>query len=251
MNSTTSKSKLDWLKEHDLEQLQWAIRYFSSRRVDMPKPRTFPSDTYRELVDWLTNLPNDPTSRELLDLARAAWRQKKCRQRSPGKKAYNFLLATTAHANLESLAHLRRTTMTTALDELIAEALKNEKHHKKELKALQEKQKDQLEEVKARLDETKKKAEHKIQGLTKKISDFDLVAKELGAEVLRLLRVNCETELRATDKPFTEEDQAVLDELHQEELSKIKARLARATAHSAFSSRPYVYSPSRAATGVI
>lgn len=252
MNSTISKSKLNWLKEGDPDQLQWAIGYFGPRRADMPKTRTPPSDLYRELVYWLTSLPNDPTSRELLDLARAAWRQKVCRQRSFGKKAYNFLLPTSAQANLKRIARLRGkgTTMTAALELLITEALETEKHHKKELKALQEKQKGQLEEMKARLDEAKKKAEHTIQGLTEKISDFDLAAKELGAEASRLLRTNCEAELRATDKPPTEEDQAVLDERHLEELSKIKERLARATLLGAFSSRPYVYSPSRAGTGV-
>ena len=104
---------------------------------------------HAELTQNLADLPNSPASRELLGHMRAAWRQKEHRQQSD-KKACNFLiLPTTTQTNLKSLARSKNTTMTAALEELITEALAEERHHKTELRGMKEEHKVKLDELKA------------------------------------------------------------------------------------------------------
>ncbi|MDE3735946.1 hypothetical protein PSH28_05020 [Pseudomonas resinovorans] len=250
METIIGIDRLKWINDQDHEQLQWATQYFGTRLVDMPRPTASSSDTYKQLVTRLANLPNDAANRELVDLAKGAWRQKKCRQRSVGKKTYNFLLPTTVQTKLKSIARRRRTTMTAALEALITESWETEHRHKKELNALQEEQKRKLDEVKAKLDAVEKIAKRQIQEKDKTISKFDLAAKELGQEVELLSKNLCETLLgNSSSESMTEEDMEILVEIQRDELEKIKKRLKLPAVLGAFSSRPYAHNPGRAGSG--
>jgi hypothetical protein len=233
-----TNEQIAWLNSHDELQMGWAWRYFGSQ-LDLPE-RT--SDAPKSLLlDWLTQLQNNAENRELLRKARNAWRQKECRHKD-GRKAYNFILPKTAHANLKTLARLRnKATMTAALDELIREGLEAEKRHKSEMKTLQEKHKSSLDDLKRLETERKGKTEFQIKKLTDVIQNHSHAAKELGTELTELLRSKCRIELGIIDEPASDEDQVTLDRLHKQELSKIKLRLPFANRLLAFSSRPFTY----------
>lgn len=231
MESTIGKAPLKWLNTNDQEQLKWAFRYFGARRHDMPEPTGSARDASIKLVTWLTDLPYDATNRELLALARAAWRQKKCRQQSPGRKTYNFLLHTTVQGSLKQLARLRgkNTTMTEALEELIEESLKEEKRHKKELKKMQE--------------EERNRTNRQVQKLAKTISNLGCATKQLESEVSALSRLLCDLQFRlgSSDNelpPLSEEENKTIDANHQEQLEKIRKRLPLNIRLTAFNSKP-------------
>lgn len=234
MESTLGKAKWKWLDSQDSKQLKWADQYLASRVAIIPAHASC-QGRHAELTQYLANLPNNPASRELLGHMRAAWRQKEHRQQSD-KKACNFILPTTTQANLKCLARSKKMTMTAALEELITEALAEEKHHKTELRGMKEEHKVKLDELKATQAKQIIKAEEQIKSWNEKVSAFDKAAKELGAEVCRLLREHCNKTLST---PQEEEDQAVLEDIYQEELAKIQGRLERATALGAFSERPH------------
>lgn len=255
MDKFLGRARVAWLNGHDKKQMEWAWRHFGSRRIDIPQCTA--DTSHGAVVSWLENLPNNADSRELLRNARNAWRQKECRQKN-GRKPYNFLLATSAHSDLKKLASLRGkdTTMTAVLELLIAEGLSLERLHQEEQKAQREAQKRSLDdlrskqaEVKAKLDEQKKKAELLIKDQDRVITNFGLATKELAKELADLLRAKCKAELGVAEQQISKEEQAALDERYQEELAKIQARLKLATPLGAFSPRPYTYKPSRAGTG--
>lgn len=244
MESTLGKAKWKWLDSQDSKQLKWADQYLTSRGNIIPAHASL-QDHHAALTQHLANLPNNPDSRELLLHMRAAWRQKEHRQQRD-KKACNFILPTTTQANLKSLARSKKTTMTAALEELITEALAEERHHKTELRGMKEEHKVKLDELKAIQAKQIIKAEEQIKSLAQKVSDFDHAAKELGTEVCRLLKEYCKENLST---PQTEEDQSALEDIYQEELAKIKGQLKSATSLGAFSERPHRHVSHSAGTG--
>ncbi|MDA7088971.1 hypothetical protein PH586_21555 [Pseudomonas sp. SA3-5] len=242
MGTTIDKSRLKWINSHDRVQMQWAWQYLSTKDVDTQQ------HDGAALVPLMASWPDDAKHRELLHLMSAAWRQKKCRSQSPGKKAYNFLLPTSAQANLKHLARIRRTTITTALEQLITDALEAEKRHNQILKDRQDEQKGKLAEMKAKLDATRERAKEQTNEQANKISELGKVAKQLAAEVSTQLKNLYEAQLQA-NSTLNEEDKAAVDELVQEAQEEIKERLALPKWLDAFNSRPYFYKPSKANSG--
>lgn len=117
MDTTIDKARLKWINSDDHIQIKWAWKYLSTKYLGTQQ------HVGTALVPWIASWPDDAEHRELLQLMSAAWRQKKCRSQSPGKKAYNFLLPTSAQANLKHIARIRRATITSVLEQLITDAL--------------------------------------------------------------------------------------------------------------------------------
>lgn len=235
METTLGKEKWKWIESQNSRQLLWADRYLTSRGAQVPDDSR-QQDRHAALIHALASKPDDANGRELLRRMRAAWKQKEFRQKADGKKPCNFVLRTSTQANLKFLASSKNTTITTALEELIADAQKEEKRHKTELSELKKAHKEQLDALKAK--QTKDRTSFDVQNKdwNEKVSEFDKAAKELGTEVCLLLREKCRETLGTHHE---EDDQCALEEIYQGELAKIKDRLKRATTLGAFSERPY------------
>ena len=218
-----------WLDSGDPKQMQWVRQYL------LKIGTSFPSQSDKAVISWITTHPNNAEFRETLDLMRAAWRQKKYRDKRSGRKAYNFMLSISTQANLKHISSIRKTSITAALEQLITDALDAEKRHKKELKTLEGEQKEKLAEMKTGLDEAKKKGKEQLNH----ISELAKAAKELAAEVTKQLRNVCELKFPIA----TEDDKAELDQICLDELEEIKKRLLLPQWLDAFSPRPYIHKP--------
>lgn len=242
METTLGEEKWKWIESQNSKQLLWAVRYLTLRGAQVPDDSQ-PQGRHAALIHALAGLPNDAGGREFLRLMRAAWRQKKYRQQADGKKPCNFILRTSTQANLKSLAHSKRTTTTAALEELIADALTEDKRHKTEISELKKAHKEQMDALKAKQAKQQISADEKSKSFAIKISDFDKAAKELGAEVCRLLREHCKNTLDAH-----EEDEEALETIYRDELNTIKERLERATSLGAFNDRAHRHASYAAGT---
>ena len=229
MDTSIGNARLKWLKSNDKAQMQWVRRYLlKNGNTNLPLADT-------DLIAWLESQENNADYRESIGLMSAAWRQKKYRDQNSGRKPYSFHLPTSAQATLKKLAFSKRLTITAVLEQIISEALEDEKHHTKELRALKK-------EHKGMLDKAKESSLEK----ENKISELGNAAKKLGAEVSKLSKELCELQLRAKEiSPLTEEDEAAMNSLYKEELEKIEDRLALPKGLDAFNSRPYIYKPSK------
>ncbi|EMK8930903.1 TPA: hypothetical protein ACKR1B_003367 [Pseudomonas aeruginosa] len=233
MPEQISSNDLSWLDWKNEIQVKWALNYFAAQASIIPPKQPSPVD-FDKLRTSLEALPVNDSATLLLTKAKNAWRQQKHRKQKAGHKAYNFVLPTEVQATLKQLARMRKTNMTEALKELIGEAFEKEKHHQKELKALQEKHK----QAQERLTEKKQNAERQVKKHSMSITDQTLAARALATEIKDLLWQKVENELQITRALASPDERAALDELHAEELEKLKLRLPLQSRFDAFSSRP-------------
>lgn len=244
MPEQISSNDLSWLDWKNEIQVKWALNHFSKKGFVVMRPWAI-EDAPNSLRAWLEEKQSDAETKLLLAKAQNAWRQQKHRKQKAGHKAYNFVLPTEVQATLKKLARERKTNMTEALKELIGEAFEKEKHHQKELKALQEKHK----QAQQRLTEKKKNAEQQVKKHAMSIADQTLAARALATEIKDLLWHKVENELQATRESASPGDRSALDELYTEELEKLKQRLPLQSRLDAFSSRPSQRAMPQRATG--
>lgn len=233
MPDQISSNDLSWLDWQNEIQVKWALNYFAAQASIAPPKQPSPVD-FDKLRTWLEALPVNDSATLLLTKAKNAWRQQKHRKQKPGYKAYNFVLPTQVETTLKQLARLQRTNMTEALRNLIGEALVVEKHHQRELRALREKHK----QAQERLTEKKNSAEQRVKALAKSRDDQADAARALVKEIGELLWQKVENELQITRALASPDERTALDELHAEELEKLKHRLPLQSRFDAFSSRP-------------
>ena len=232
MPDQISSIDLSWLDWQNEIQVKWALNYFSKKGFAFLRAWAI-EDAQLSLKAWLEEKQTDSQTL-LLARAQNAWRQQKHRTQKPGYKAYNFVLPTKVQATLKQLARMQRTNMTEALKNLVEEALVVEKHYQKARKALERKHKQARDE----LTEKRKKAEQQVRTHARSIADHTLTVRALAAEIKDLLRQKVENELQITRESASPDELTALDELHAEELEKLKQRLPLQSRFDAFSSRP-------------
>lgn len=244
MTDQTTPNDLSWLNWENEKQMKWALNYFSKKGFVCLAAWSSKVST-DSLKAWLEERSGSADTELLLGKAKNAWRQQKNRKHNPGYKAYNFVLPTEVQATLKQLAGMQRTNMTEALKKLIGEAWVAEKHHQKELKVLREEHKQALEnlrrgqsETQKRLTEQKKKAEQQIKTYAKSKAAIEHTTKELAAEAKELLWHKVENELQITRESALPDERASMDELHTEELEKLRRRFKLQSGFDIFSDRP-------------
>ncbi|MBU0525879.1 MAG: hypothetical protein KKC24_08655 [Gammaproteobacteria bacterium] len=109
------EGKLAWVAKDDLKQYQWAMRYLKAKGFDVSWIQS-----RADLVSWSLTWPDGSETRELVNKMKLAWRQKKLRDGRNGKRAYNFVLATSAKKQLDELAKGQGLSVTCALEKLIS-----------------------------------------------------------------------------------------------------------------------------------
>lgn len=128
----TRKNRLSWIKNNNPTQIKWAHQYLRKYGVQIAVGSI---GLYEDLQDWDDKNPDDSAYRELIRKMKAAWAQKKLRDKHDGRKTHNFILSTKAKGNLDSLAKRQHRSITNTLENLIAQGLDLQKTHDEQLKA--------------------------------------------------------------------------------------------------------------------
>lgn len=131
---------LEWLDKHDLQQQLWAHRYLQGKGWIDPN---FTSSMHEDLLRVGESLARSD-DQTFIDKMKNAWRQRRYRAPSNGRKAYTFKLETGVKKELSSLARRSRTNETSLLTTLISDESQAQTELKKELKELNDRHKAQL-----------------------------------------------------------------------------------------------------------
>ena len=106
-----------WFKSEDDKQRKWIISYLL-KRGELAGGTQMTSDelsfVYRGLVE-----NNHHRAKLLLKEMKAAWSQKKTRDKSNGRKGYSFVMATDIQGKLKQLAKAKGLSMNIILEEMI------------------------------------------------------------------------------------------------------------------------------------
>lgn len=137
----TLKNRLSWIKESNDTQIKWAHQYLRNHGAQIGVGSVGP---YEDLKDWDGRQPDNSSYRELIRQMKAAWAQKKLRDKPDGRKTQNFILSTKAKASLDSLAKRQHRSITNTLENLIAQGLDLQKTHEEQLKAFKKKLTEEL-----------------------------------------------------------------------------------------------------------
>lgn len=121
---------LKWLNPRNRAQRLWAIDYLTTKGEMLSKGLlSSPEDS---LTEWSQCLRDTPANELLIRNMKAAWRQKRHRDRQVDKKSYSFTLDTAVKIQLDRLAGRQKKTISGMLEDLITQAvLKAEKSEKK------------------------------------------------------------------------------------------------------------------------
>ncbi|WP_324742261.1 hypothetical protein [Pseudomonas veronii] len=126
-----SEGKLAWIAKNDSKQYEWAMRYLKAKSVDVSRIQSC-----ADLVSLSLTWPDSSETRELVNMMKLAWRQKKLRDGRNGKRAYNFVLATSAKKQLDELAKGQGSSVTDALEKLISGKFDLQRIAEKQLKEI-------------------------------------------------------------------------------------------------------------------
>jgi len=124
-----SEGKLAWIVKNDSKQYEWAMRYLNAKAVDVSRIHSCAG-----LVLFSSTWPDSSETRELVSMMKLAWRQKKLRDSRDGKKAYSFVLTTSAKKQLDELAKGQGSSVTDALETLISGKFALQRIAEKQLK---------------------------------------------------------------------------------------------------------------------
>ena len=137
----SKKNRLSWIKNNNPTQIDWAYQYLRKCGIQISAGG---ADPYEYLQYWDDKNPEDSSYRELIRKMKAAWAQKKLRDKHDGRKTHNFILSTKAKGNLDLLARRQQRSITNTLENLIAQGLDLQKAHDEQLKAFKKQLTDEL-----------------------------------------------------------------------------------------------------------
>lgn len=137
----TLKNRLSWIKASNDTQIKWAHQYLRNNGAHIDIGSV---DRYEDLKDWDARQPDSSTHREMIRKMKAAWAQKKLRDKPDGRKTQNFILSTKAKASLDSLAKRQHRSISNTLENLIAQGLDAQKAYEEQLKTFKKKLTEEL-----------------------------------------------------------------------------------------------------------
>jgi len=199
---TTNKFQgLNWLKKNDALQIQWAADYIKKRK---PNYLLFlPQVTHANLISVGMHLEEEESGREILRNMKNAWRQKKYRSPSNGRKACTFSLSTYAKKSLTRLAGHYQLSETALIEKLIEEERLTERLNRQQSKMLIG------------------FSRRSLQDKNSYNSALDKVAKHLEQFIVLLAKLNVYLD---TPQQTRNEYETVINQLVIREISRIKEK---------------------------
>lgn len=110
-----------WIEQTNEIQHQWALRFLSKNGIQIFES---PHDNhpFAALTSTLDHIAPSQETEKILERMRAAWTQKKYRDRHNNKKSYNFVMSLETKIHLNRIAKHANKTISLALEEMILEA---------------------------------------------------------------------------------------------------------------------------------
>jgi hypothetical protein len=203
---TSTKDWLDWIELKDKKQCEWALTYLNKHSISSDQLRTT-SDIER--INKTLNYRDIDSATLFIIKMKAAWNQKKSRDKSNGRKAYSFVMDTKIAAKLKEISGDNPLYQT--LEELIEQGFVLNKNEAILL---------EIEKQQKKLDSTSEKADRLLRANQKRLQDQLNYQKEVAKLRLDLIKglllENCTNEIllerhALTDKlPSLEEQELAL-----------------------------------------
>jgi len=119
-----------WLRAYDEEQHAWAVSYLERKGII---PYSRPESNYDCLLEIDKKSQGNPHYKLAEISMKAAWRQKKIREKRRGKTEFSLVISNEKKSKLRALADKKGKTLNETLEELIDDETTRHASYKKEL----------------------------------------------------------------------------------------------------------------------
>lgn len=173
-----------WCKVTDSKQLEWAVSYLV-KKGRLPSPNGMSHWHLAQTINALAT-QNLADAQLLIKEMKAAWSQKKNRDKNNGRKGYSFIMSTGIQSMLGQLAKSSKTSINVALEDMILdvaqfkEQLQNEQ--RKKIENAEARQARENERLKQDLEQCKYESGIQIQKFEKEIELQYAAIQELAYE---------------------------------------------------------------------
>ncbi|SDI88696.1 hypothetical protein [Billgrantia gudaonensis] len=120
----------NWLIAYDEEQHAWAVSYLERKGIN---PYWRSKSNYEYLLDIDKNFQENPHYKLAKNSMKAAWRQKKIREKRKGKIEFSLVISNEKKSKLRALSGKKGKTLGETLEDLIDDELSRQKEYQKKL----------------------------------------------------------------------------------------------------------------------
>ncbi len=198
---TNQKQWLDWIDGKNPKQCQWAIEYVAKHGFTLIENDYLPVIRFERINEYLNKECSVEASTLLIQKMRAAWNQKKNRDKGSGRKAYSFVMSISVEQKLKKLAG--DNTINRTLEELIDLGHEYEQKKKGLLAEAIEKKEKELEK-KYSIDGKINKSEQRRQNL--KIRRLEATEKLQKVLIDGLVFKTCKQEILLRESKLENQD---------------------------------------------